>query len=1531
MKRSQALQFLFVLSGLVVLLVTGIARANVILPKATPVAAPAPESPGYLSPPAAYPGHYMAADNQGDADPVAYHLTGSLRTFGWAELNPANGVYNWGLLDGWLSTVASLGKKAAIGITTYNGRCCGGINAMPTWARNANTTFNVCNYSDCGGVPWYIPQYWSAEYKSLYGTFIHALGARYRNDPRIEWVAIGIGTFGELHATDGDAPWYPHQDRTALLNILGGDDDVASAIWLQTAKEITDIYMDAFSEDGQLRKTLLVQVGSYTFKATERRDLADYAASLGIGLSNNDLYPDGNVRIMGPDSNCPGCGKNDHILAHNHEVPIAFETYEYMLCTPTYAYWAMLNAADKRADYLRLSVDLFYDEEGNDRTENLAIFEYIRPYIGATVDNTPSVWVAMREHRNPWIACRGREDASWYPQLGNYDFYMEQDDSVPGGHTVPETNDSQVTGLGWCPNPPAGSYCYEYPYNPDLPPGREGWVARRTDQATGNPYIWFKVDDGYLYGPSNAVTITVTYADVGSDRWALRYQCAGGECTAAPQGSSDPWVQKTDSRTWKQAVFVLTDANLSNGLAGGSDFRLDCLGDGDEHIHFVDLTRTGGSGVPTPTPSTLTPTWTPTHTPTPVGTPPTPTPTPTVTPTPVPPMPGQWTVRWRTGGALRDIAIHDATLVWAVGDAGGIWRTTDGGITWGYRRSTPAVNLRAITFVDDLHGWIAGEDGVLLHSEDGGQTWGQQTTGTDLDLFDVAFVDTNIGWAVGQDGLILHTTDGGNHWDGQSLGITDDFHALHALDASHAWVVGQNGRVYHTNDGLNWEPRSIGSTTWLWDVYFQDENNGWVTGIGGTVLHTTDGGDNWTSQYTGIAWDLFALDFADATTGWAVGDNGRLLRTTNGGNYWVEQTSNTAKALLGVDALDTGTVWVVGAGHTILRTANSGVEWQTVGGGTPELMRAVHTPDGVHIWAVGDDGYMIRSTDGGTTWRYLDSGAVGFLNDVQFVDANTGWAVGRYGLIMKTTDGGASWRAQDSGYSGWIFTIQMWDALRGWIGGNGGRIWRTENGGSTWSQYNASFNLPVNDLDFSDLNHGWAVSEADTLGRTSDGGVSWQRSVTGSYTDLYGVDFADNAMGWVVGDHGTIMHSTDGGITWARQNSKTSLLLHGLHMLNEKEGFAVGYGGTIRWTVDGVNWWPQQSGVSDDLLDVHMLSVNEGWAVGANGVVLSYHGDYVPPTPTPTPTNTPTPTFTPTPTPTFTPSPTPSPQPGTGHIAGIVFYDANGNKNHDDGEPPLAGAQIELQQGGSTLDSITTGMDGRYAFRDLSPGDYDVLETDPAGYTSDPADNIRSVTVVSGTTVLADFPDQAILTPTPTRTPTATATPTPTVTATPVNSGVRGTVYHDLNGDGFRDQDEPGIAGAVVALQTMAGSELQSVTTGGDGAYAFLELKPAQYRVAETDPPGYVSTTDNRVTFYASPGAVLTINFGDRAEPTPTPTATPTSTATPTATPSVGQLSGVVYEDLDRNGVRDEREPPIAGVEIILRDAQGNKVGVEIT
>ncbi|MFN2165026.1 MAG: SdrD B-like domain-containing protein [Anaerolineae bacterium] len=509
-----------------------------------------------------------------------------------------------------------------------------------------------------------LPKYWDQAYLDVYNDFVQALGANYRNDDRVDFVSIGTGTYGETRASDNvDDP----------ATIAGGL--INWQAWVTTVNIITNMYVDAFSQGGRLRKVLLLQNAPFQFQAIERREFSAYAAARDVGLSFNGLYYDWNFAETYQYPNAGdqwGTAAYDSLLQHGDDVPVGFETYNYMLGNDTTLgsresdsfYWGTLNALDKHVSYIRLSgySNWYVTPDNQPVTQYTDIMEWAKPYFGATLDPndehyTPSVWVAMREHINP-ICYWSRSDCEFFsqwPPLGNYEFWLYQYDNIPGGQTVPETHvpyiDTSSGGyppaMGLCPagsQGPLNYPCFTNAYNSALPNSRESQYIRRTDQSTGNPYMFLDIDDDYMYNGIYESEIKITYWDHGTDKFRLQYDSTSGPKFARPVGSSNTWVTKQNSGQFRTVTFSVNDARFGNQLYGGTDLVIDSRdqngdNDGNEWIHFVDV-RKVDSSVPTSTPTptrTPHPTNTPTSTPTPTATAtatPTRTPTPTVTATP---------------------------------------------------------------------------------------------------------------------------------------------------------------------------------------------------------------------------------------------------------------------------------------------------------------------------------------------------------------------------------------------------------------------------------------------------------------------------------------------------------------------------------------------------------------------------------------------------------------------------------------------------------------------------------------------------------------------------------------------------------------------------------------------------------------------------------------------------------------------------------------------------------------------------------
>jgi hypothetical protein len=97
--------------------------------------------------------------------------------------------------------------------------------------------------------------------------------------------------------------------------------------------------------------------------------------------------------------------------------------------------------------------------------------------------------------------------------------------------------------------------------------------------------------------------------------------------------------------------------------------------------------------------------------------------------------------------------------------------------------------------------------------------------------------------------------------------------------------------------------------------------------------------------------------------------------------------------------------------------------------------------------------------------------------------------------------------------------------------------------------------------------------------------------------------------------------------------------------------------------------------------------------------------------------------------------------------------------------------------------------------------------------------------------------------------PIAAAGDTFTVDGTPLLPGsLSGVAWEDFNDDGQVDFGEKGIGGVTI---TLAGTDdlgnpvNRSQQTDSDGAYVFLNLRPGQYTLTETQPAGYVQGVDS--------------------------------------------------------------------------------------
>ncbi|MEO0840416.1 MAG: SdrD B-like domain-containing protein, partial [Cyanobacteria bacterium J06643_5] len=296
--------------------------------------------------------------------------------------------------------------------------------------------------------------------------------------------------------------------------------------------------------------------------------------------------------------------------------------------------------------------------------------------------------------------------------------------------------------------------------------------------------------------------------------------------------------------------------------------------------------------------------------------------------------------------------------------------------------------------------------------------------------------------------------------------------------------------------------------------------------------------------------------------------------------------------------------------------------------------------------------------------------------------------------------------------------------------------------------------------------------------------------------------------------------------------------------------------------------------------------------------------------------------------------------PLNGSIGDTVFSDENGNGTQDPGEPGVSGVVVRLIRPGEdgvfgtpddqieeqrTDDTETVAFNdntpGQYTFENLPPGDYQVQMVLPDGSILTTGANPIPVDLQPGQNLdSADFGIRM--------------------------SGFGGEnpgsigdeVFNDTDGDGVRDEGEPGVPNVPVTL-TLPGPDgeldtpddtTQTTNTNENGNYTFGDLPQGDYRVSVTPPLNLSEVTNpggSQIERDLQPGQNLdNVDFGLRG-------------------PDGGSIGDTVFNDRDgdgtqdftdtnNNGVKDpneEGEPGIPGVQLTLRDANGNIVSTTTT
>ncbi|MGV8120486.1 MAG: Ig-like domain-containing protein [Candidatus Xenobiia bacterium LiM19] len=294
--------------------------------------------------------------------------------------------------------------------------------------------------------------------------------------------------------------------------------------------------------------------------------------------------------------------------------------------------------------------------------------------------------------------------------------------------------------------------------------------------------------------------------------------------------------------------------------------------------------------------------------------------------------------------------------IFAAGDSGAFYTSTDNGVSWSSVAGAPAGNLKGIagTAVNDYY--VAGDSGVLSHYN-GAWTSASVSPSCTSNLKAIGGKAANDIYAIGDQDTILHWDGASWSWTSGTAGSAISLGKAYGSSSSNVFASGDSGTVLRF-DGFFWKPLNTGTASAL-SVWCTSDTTpaSHVYASGSVIIHSVDNGATWSSSAPpSYRYDIWGTPTGSYVYALGGGDGASAVRlTTDNGVTWNSVASAANDTLFTAWGTAWNDIFAGGIAFSLGQMIHyNGAAWSDMGLTAPKtVIRRIWGSGSSDVYAVG--------------------------------------------------------------------------------------------------------------------------------------------------------------------------------------------------------------------------------------------------------------------------------------------------------------------------------------------------------------------------------------------------------------------------------------------------------------------------------------------------------------------------------------------------------------------------------------------------